>query len=103
MSTKVVVAMAMATKYYDVNLYDYFLRVVPSDERVQRYERAVIMTVYGLSLTLQQLPAEYLIQSKATWEPLLSEKRLWKLGKHQNPFVRILPILLGEDFRLLNY
>ncbi len=70
------------------------LRVVPSDEREQRYERAVTMALHGLSLTLRRLPKDYIAENRADWEQLLSEKKLWKLSKHQNPFVRASPLLL---------
>ena len=63
------------------------LRVVPSDERLRRYERAVMMAVYSLHLSLQQLSPEYLQENRDIWEPLLKERRVWKLARHQNPFV----------------
>lgn len=67
-------------------------RVVPSDERLRRYERALLMAVYSLHLSLQQLSPEYLQESKDTWEPLLGERRVWKLARHQNPFVSHFPL-----------
>ena len=45
------------------------------------------MAVYSLHLSLQQLSAEHLQESRGAWEPLLSERRVWKLTRHQNPFV----------------
>ena len=81
---------------------------MPSDERVQRYERAVAMAVYGLGLTLQRLPSDFLERAEASagdgsasgtggaggegdtsisWEALLKEKRIWKLSRHSNPAV----------------
>ena len=70
------------------------LRVVPSDERLRRYERAVMMAVYSLHLSLQQLSPEYLQENRDIWEPLLRERRVWKLARHQNPFVSHPPTLL---------
>lgn len=66
-------------------------RVVPADERLQRYERVVTMAVYGLSLTFQRLPAQLIADRQEDWETFLTEKRLWKLARHQNPYVRTLP------------
>eukprot|EP00731_Ephydatia_muelleri_P018544 Em0011g584a len=63
-------------------------KVVPEDERVQRYERAVAMSLFGLSLTLNQLSGDFLEENNELWTPLLSENRLWKLNKHQNPSIR---------------
>ena len=70
-------------------MYYWFLpcRIVPPDERVQRYERAVVMSVYGLSLALQRLEGEELAERQSIWEPLLGGKKLWKLARHQNPYV----------------
>ena len=67
-------------------------RVVPSDERLRRYERALLMAVYSLHLSLQQLSPEYLQENRDTWEPLLGERRVWKLARHQNPFVSHFPL-----------
>ena len=67
------------------------------------------MAVYGLGLTLQRLPPDFLESGVASageageagaggdggdgasWEPLLREKRLWKLNRHHNPAVSYLP------------
>ena len=68
------------------------LRVVPSDERLRRYERALLMAVYSLHLSLQQLSPEYLQENRDAWEPLLGERRVWKLARHQNPFVSHAPL-----------
>ena len=68
------------------------LRVVPSDERLRRYERALLMAVYSLHLSLQQLSPEYLQENRDAWEPLLGERRVWKLARHQNPFVSHPPL-----------
>ena len=62
-------------------------RVVAADERVQRYERVVVMALYGLSLTLQRLPKEFITERQEEWEGFVAEKRLWKLTRHHNPYV----------------
>ena len=59
------------------------------DECVQRYERAVLMTVYGVGLALQRTPPEALQESREVWSSLLAEKRVWKLARHGNPQVRV--------------
>lgn len=45
------------------------------------------MSLFGLSLTLNQLSGDFLEENNELWTPLLSENRLWKLNKHQNPSV----------------
>ena len=72
-------------------LYPPLYRVVSADERVQRYERVVAMALYGLSLTLQRLPDNLISEKREDWETFLTEKRLWKLVRHHNPYVRELP------------
>ena len=70
------------------------------------------MTVYGLGLTLQRLPSDFLERGEAagagdgsasgageggasiSWEALLKEKKIWKLSRHSNPAVscfRLMP------------
>lgn len=70
-------------------LYYLTFRVVPEDERIQRYERAVVMAISGIGHTLQQLDKEYLseVEISDIWQPFLKENRLWKLLKHNNPLV----------------
>ena len=62
-------------------------RVVAADERTQRYERVVVMALYGLSLTFQRLPDQFIADRREEWEEFVSEKRLWKLTRHDNPYV----------------
>ena len=57
------------------------------DERLQRYERALVMSIKSLSLTLKKLDMEFLNKKKGSWERVLGEKRTWKLTKHANPSV----------------
>lgn len=64
------------------------------------------MTVYGLGLTLQRLPTDFLERGEEaasagdgtaggagegdasiSWEALLKEKKIWKLSRHSNPAV----------------
>ena len=68
-------------------MYICACRVVPADERLQRYERVVTMSLYGLSLTLQRLPVQFIADRLSEWEGFVAEKRLWKLARHQNPYV----------------
>ena len=65
-----------------------FLRVVPADERVQRYERAVIMAVCSIRAAFNTLSQAFILEKKKVWEDLLGDKKLWKLARHQNPGVR---------------
>lgn len=46
------------------------------------------MALYGLSLILQRLPAEHIAEKREEWETFVAEKRLWRLARHQNPYVR---------------
>ena len=68
-------------------LYICACRVVPADERLQRYERVVTMSLYGLSLTLHRVPVQFVADRLSEWEEFVAEKRLWKLARHQNPYV----------------
>ena len=63
--------------------------MVPKDERVRRYERALLMAVLGLAHALGQLEAAYLVSEEVqdVWKPFLVENRLWKLAKNPNPTV----------------
>ena len=65
-------------------------RVVPKDERVRRYEQALVMAVLGLAHTLAQLEANYLLSEgvEDVWKQFLVENRLWKLAKNPNPMVK---------------
>ena len=65
-------------------------RVVPKDERVRRYEQALVMAVLGLAHTLRELEDDYLVSEAVqdVWKPFLVENRLWKLAKNPNPMVR---------------
>jgi hypothetical protein len=63
-------------------------KVVAADERLQRYERVVTMCLNGLSLTLRRLPTQFLAERRGDWEDLMAEKRLWKLARHNNPYIR---------------
>ena len=65
-------------------------RVVPKDECVRRYERALVMAVLGLGHTLGQLEADYLLSEgvEDVWKPFLVENRLWKLARNPNPTVK---------------
>lgn len=59
------------------------------DERTQRYERALVMAVHGISTTLRRLTTVFIEKSSDVYERLLLEKRLWKLNRHSNPYVRM--------------
>lgn len=63
--------------------------MIPEDERIQRYERAVVMTILGLSYAMRKLEKEYLEESdvKEIWKGFVKEKRVWKLIKHKNSMV----------------
>jgi hypothetical protein len=65
-------------------------KVVPEDERVQRYERAVVMAILGLTYAMQRLEKSYLEEpdNREIWLPLIKEKRLWKLIRHSNSLIR---------------
>lgn len=62
---------------------------MPEDERVQRYERTVVMAIGGYGYALEKLgrtvEEEGLME---IWRGLVTEKRLWKLLKHSNHSVR---------------
>lgn len=62
---------------------------MPEDERIQRYERAVVMAINGYGLCLQKLGREILSQDEVgvIWAGLAKENKLWKLMKHNNPSV----------------
>lgn len=62
-------------------------RVVPADERLQRYERVVAMVIAGVGLLLRQVSSDHLTKSCDVYDTLLAEKRLWKLARHDNPAV----------------
>ena len=64
--------------------------MVAADERLQRYERVVTMSLHGLSLALHRLPGEFLRERREDWEGVVTEKRLWKLTRHNNPYVCML-------------
>ena len=68
--------------------FGWYCRVVAADERLQRYERVVTMCLNGLSLALSRLQTQFLAERRGDWENLLAEKRLWKLARHNNPYVR---------------
>ena len=72
-------------------------RVVPKDERVWRYERALVMAVLGLAHALGQLEASYLVSEgvQEIWKPFLMENRLWKLAKNLDPTVKNVCMLCG--------
>ena len=61
--------------------------MVAADERLQRYERVVTMSLHGLSLALHRLPGEFLRERREDWEGAVTERRLWKLTRHNNPYV----------------
>lgn len=63
-------------------------RIVSQDERVQRYERAVVMAVKSLSYVFMKLSDEFLEKKVDDYGQLFSDKKFWKLAKHQNPGVR---------------
>lgn len=68
-------------------------RIMAEDERVQRYERAVAMATLGLAHTLHQLDSELFTSGEGEeWKRFLTEGRLWKLAKHENPSVRPHPL-----------
>ena len=67
-------------------------RAIPADERVQRYERSLAMSVSSLKLAFDQLSFTFLQEKKKVWEDLLADKKLWKLARHQNPMVRDTPL-----------
>ena len=64
-------------------------RVLSSDERVQRYERALGMGVASLKLVLVNLSTEQLTSNRKYWEEFLLEKKLWVLTRHSNAYVSI--------------
>jgi len=68
-------------------LYVVPLRVLSSEERVQRYERALCMAVASLKLVFQNLSQDQLSSSQKSWEEFLSEKKLWALSRHSNASV----------------
>ena len=70
---------------------DIINRIMPEDERLQRYERAIVMTILGLSYAMRKLDRTYLDEDniREIWEPFLKEKRVWKLIKHNSPLVSI--------------
>ncbi len=65
-------------------------RVIPQDERVQRFERARSMSVSSLKTTFQHLSQGYLHKNRKVWEDLMADKRLWKLAKDTNPTVCVI-------------
>ena len=62
-------------------------RVLSSEERVQRYERAVCMSVGSLKLVFQNLSQDQLSACVKSWEEFLSEKKLWALTRHSSASV----------------
>lgn len=62
-------------------------RVLPHDERVQRFERAQVMAVCSLRLVFSHLSPDFLQEKAKVWEELLADKKLWKLARHHNPAV----------------
>ena len=74
------------TLYFNA-YYGVYLRVVAPDERVQRYERALVMTLTSMRNVFQHMSTDYFFEKRKVWEDLLSDKKFWKLAKHQNPAV----------------
>ena len=62
-------------------------RIVSVDERVQRYERAVVMAVKSLGYIFLKLSDEFLDKELDVYEHLFSDKKFWKIVKHENPSV----------------
>lgn len=66
------------------------------DERVQRYERAIVMAVKSLAYIFLKLSDEFLDKQLDVYEHLFSDKKFWKMVKHENPSVsRTLPLSLS--------
>ena len=64
-------------------------RIVSADERVQRYERALCMSVSSLKITLHHLSPDHILKNKKYLEDFLSEKKLWALSRNKNIAVSV--------------
>ena len=62
-------------------------RIISVDERIQRYERAVVMAVKSLGYIFLKLSDEFLDKELDVYEHLFSDKKFWKIVKHENPSV----------------
>ena len=55
---------------------------------MQRYERAVTMAILGLCQMFRKLHSATAVEKESdVWESFMTEARVWKLAKHQNPSV----------------
>ena len=71
------------------------------------------MAVHSLSLILRQVSPDHLSKSSEVYQALLLEKRVWKLARYGNPYVRAAvfslvtalcertPEFVGENMKVL--